>query len=187
MRTSRALLLAAVALALAMPSPARAVQVLQAEPETLDTERVSAAVADLAAEDGNAMLNLILVYPQAPGAGAQLNVEDSGGEVVETYSLINAVHVSVRANKVGALLEDPEVAWVAWDAPLSGQLDVARKVVKADVLQLPMFSSVPTGKNVTVAVVDSGIAPHPDLFQTLRKTSGRIRREVSSSYPMSTF
>jgi len=170
MRTPRALLLAALTLALAIPVPARGAQAL-AVAEPLDAERVSTAVSDLAAADGNAMLDLILVYPQPPDMGTQLSIEDSGGEVQETYALINAVHVSVRANDVGALLEDPAVTWVAWNAPLSGQLDVARKVVKADVLQLPLLSTVPTGKNVTVAVVDSGIAAHPDL-------SGRILRSM---------
>lgn len=179
MRTSRALFLAAVALALASPSRLRAVQVLPVEQETaqvLDAERVSTAVADLASKDTTATLNLILVYPHPPGTATQDNIEDSGGEVRETYSLINAVHVAVRADKVGALLDDPTVSWVAWDAPLSGQLDVARKVVKADVLQLSQLGllstpAAPTGKNVTVAVVDSGIAPHPDL-------SGRILKSV---------
>src|SRR5262245_876417 len=153
MRTSRALHLAAVVLA----SRSWAVQALPASQETqqaLDAERVSSTVVDLAGENGNALLDLILVYPQAPGTMAATSIEDSGGEVVDTYSLINAVHVSVRANKVGALLADPTVSWVAWDAPLSGQLDVARKVVNADVLQLPLLSTVPTGKGVTVAVVD---------------------------------
>ena len=63
-------------------------------------------------------------------------------------------------NSILELTADPDVEFICYDAKVFAVMDVARKVIGADLIQNTGY----TGKNVTVAIIDTGISPHADLI-----------------------
>jgi serine protease AprX len=68
------------------------------------------------------------------------------------------------ANRVAALADHDSVDYVAVDEPVMTAMDLAREAANLPVAPEP--ESVLRGAGVSIAVVDSGVALHPDI-QTL--------------------
>jgi serine protease AprX len=77
------------------------------------------------------------------------------------HEAIRGYSAKVPASQIAALADDPEVAHVSFDSPVKAHLDVAYKAVKAD--QALLNSGGLIGKGVGIAVIDTGVAMHPDL------------------------
>jgi len=83
-----------------------------------------------------------------------------GGVVKTVFSLINAVAGTVAIGDVVALSNQAGVSYISLDRPLGAMLDYSAAAVNA---QAALNSGL-DGTGVGVAVIDSGIFPHPDLL-----------------------
>ena len=88
---------------------------------------------------------------------------NSGCKVKRELSLIDSFTAKVNAKTLEKLLNDESIKKVWFDATVKTCLDIAAPAVKAPAV----WAGKITGKGIGVAVLDTGIYPHPDL-------SGRI-------------
>ncbi len=73
--------------------------------------------------------------------------------------IINALAVEIPAEQLKHLAFMKEVSYICEDSQVFIRMDIARETIR-----LPKFhDSWLTGRNITVAVMDTGVAPHPDL------------------------
>jgi len=80
-------------------------------------------------------------------------------KIVYELPLINSIAVEVPTDNLRQLVPESRAKMVWSDAQVHPCLDVAVRAIHADRAHQAGF----TGKGVTVAVLDTGIAPHPDL------------------------
>jgi serine protease AprX len=84
-------------------------------------------------------------------------------EVKVKYHLpiINAIAVEMPASYITKLATLEEVSYLSEDTKVFIHMDIARQTIKkTDFVKLKY-----TGKGVGVAVIDTGVAPHPDLVK----------------------
>ncbi len=138
----------------------------------------------LAAAQPDAVVNVIVQKAGTDGR-AEAALAASGGQLTKNLSIINAFGARLPALAAVNLAAQPGVRWVSLDAPAvkSGLLpgkkkpgpnttnpgNAYRETIRAAALQTDRPEL--TGQGVTVAVVDSGITPMPEL-------EGRILADI---------
>lgn len=126
----------------------------------------------MAAADGSQSVRVIV--QRLPGTPQIAGATWQGGTLVSNLPIINAVVLDMPVGNVARLAAQPTVRAISLDAPVietgkpcgicidtDSLLDVYTTAIGATALwnQPPYLQ----GQGVTVAVVDSGIAAHPDL------------------------
>lgn len=81
------------------------------------------------------------------------------GKIKYHLPIIHGYAVEIPANRIKDIANTPCVKYIHYDATVNCLLNIATKAIKADIAHEFGY----TGKKVTVAVVDTGIYPHPDL------------------------
>jgi serine protease AprX len=102
--------------------------------------------------------------------GVRNRIEGHGDTVLKEHTIVNALTVRVDAAGLAALVDDPDVDHVSIDADLTPHgADSAGETssVVSNLKQMLALGNWFTGAGITVAVIDSGIAPTADF-------SGRI-------------
>jgi serine protease AprX len=150
-------LVASVLLALAWTVPAHAANGGQGHGKLSDKAREDAK------GKGNAKVDVIVRFRRAPGAVERSLVAAAGGRVKREHRS-RWMTVRVPASALEGLANDPNVEFVATDAPLASSMEVSRQT--AGIPSPAMPESALKGAGVTIAIVDSGVAQHPDI-QTL--------------------
>jgi serine protease AprX len=112
---------------------------------------------------GRTKLDVIVRFRRSPGSPESSFVGGIGGQV-RRHHRSRWMTVRLPGNAVAALADNPAVEYVAVDAPISAAMDVARKAGGKPTTSQP--ESWLKGSGVTIAMVDSGVAAHPEL-QTL--------------------
>ena len=74
--------------------------------------------------------------------------------------IVNGCACEMSINSILEMTTDPDVEFISYDAKVFAVMDVARKAIGADLV----LDTGYTGKNVTVAIIDTGISPHADLI-----------------------
>ena len=119
-------------------------------------EKIHAAGAD-------DLLPVIIRTVDEPTSAHFARLHGRGGVVKARHASFHGYSAGVPASQIAALADDPEVAHVSFDSPVKAHLDVAYKAVKADIAFAD--SGGLDGQGVGVAVVDTGVASHPDLLR----------------------
>lgn len=139
--------------------------------------RISPELATLLAHTSQAKaarqtLEVIVQYRQSPTAAqfAKLN-----GTAFGRLNLVRGGVVKLPLAAIGALANDPQVLYISPNRALRGADDYAVEAVGADVAQTAGWD----GTGVTVAVIDSGIHPNPDLNDL---STGQSRVVYSESF-----
>jgi serine protease AprX len=110
----------------------------------------------------------VIVTMKAGGkAGVKKRLEAQGGKVLKDHSIVNAVSARVDARALAALVSDPDVAHVSVDADITPHGGGTTEPVVSALKQTLALGNWFAGSSLTVAVIDSGIAPMADF-------SGRI-------------
>jgi len=91
---------------------------------------------------------------QAEEARAEL-IADSGGTPERSYAGLPIHAATITREALDRLVADPRVAHISVDHPVQGSLGHTARAVGADLVWTFPLSS--TGRNVTVAVIDSGV------------------------------
>ena len=107
------------------------------------------------------LLRVIIQTTGEPTSAHFARLHGRGGAVKVRHEAIRGYSASVPASQLEALADDPEVAHISYDSPVKAHLDIAYKAVKADLAFIN--SGGLNGKGVGVAVIDTGVASHPDL------------------------
>jgi serine protease AprX len=125
--------------------------------------KLSAKVRErAAARRGTEMVDVLVRFKKAPGPGERRLMGRLGGQ---TRRLLrdSSRWVSLRlpARTLAALAESDVVEFVASDEPVASAMDVVRTATNEPGPAAP--ESAYKGEGVTIAMLDSGVAPHPDI------------------------
>src|SRR5260370_45415 len=107
------------------------------------------------------------------------NAQAAGIPVYPIHDLIDAYATRLSLARIRQLAASPDVGQISEDRPVRANLDISGAATGAYAVQQAAAGGA-TGAGVTVAVIDSGIAPHPDLpVGTDRATDPANARSVS--------
>jgi serine protease AprX len=112
---------------------------------------------------GKGKLDIIVRFRSTPGATENTLLKALGGQLRRAPAKSPSRWVAVRVSPevIEKLTSNPNVDFIASDPPVSAALDVARQAAHQPPADVP--ESLLKGAGVTVAVVDSGVALHPDI------------------------
>ena len=107
----------------------------------------------------------------------------AGGIPESEYSSIRAVSAIVDRAALGRLADNPYVSRISLDYPVQGVLSSEIEAIGADQAWAGVagYPGV-TGKGVTVAVLDSGITPTPDLEKRVIYSASFIGSSDTKDY-----
>ena len=97
-------------------------------------------------------------------------LDSSKVQIVKNLPFINAYVVNIQRSQIPNLAELKQVNYICSDVKASTQINIASKVIGADKLHRKGL----TGKNLGVAIIDTGLFPHPDFI----RPKYRIRRFI---------
>jgi serine protease AprX len=142
-----------------------------------DYSKISPDLKPLLANPSN-QINVIVQYNSSPqtcvssgllGGLVCTTVNLLGGVVKVVFSLINAVTSTLLPGDILSLSDQSNVTYISVDRSVQGSLDYTAAGVNAPYA----WSSGWDGTGVGVAVIDSGIYPHPDL-RTANSLASRV-------------
>ncbi len=82
--------------------------------------------------------------------------------------IINGCACDMSIQAILEITEDPDIEYISYDSKVFAVMDIARSVVGGDFL----LNSDYTGKDVTVAIIDTGVSPHSDLIRPTNRVVG---------------
>ena len=105
-------------------------------------------------------VDVIITYSRMPDDKERKRIDKLGGRLKRSYSRLPMLVLRVPENKLHKLPEGLGVVSVSADGEVAALMTEARPTAND-----PLSGSLAAfrGSGVTVAIVDSGIAPHPDL------------------------
>ena len=119
----------------------------------------------------NSTVTVIVQYQQMPSSTNLKTAQSAGAKIGRKLPTINAVTMTIPASMLTALGADPNVIYVTPDrrismtsTPVTEQFGTA---VEADVAASQYALD---GTGIGVAIIDSGIADHPDLHNSIGAT-----------------
>lgn len=102
---------------------------------------------------------IIVQYKQPPNPLLLLTIGLLGGILSQTFAALNLLAITIPIQNIQSLANDSNVAYISPDRRLTQLVDYSSAAVNAGVA----INSGLTGRGITVAVIDSGIANSPDL------------------------
>jgi serine protease AprX len=172
----RVLGLALLALS-AVPALASANRVLTGDNQAMTRSKFS---ADLQRKSGsNDLITVIVQYRQMPASASFKSMQGRGAAIHSRFQTIRAITMRIPASMLTELENDPNVAYVTPDRPVSmssnPQTEEFATAVQSDVAASQYGFD---GTGIGVAVIDSGIAPNSDL----NNATGSSRVVYSQSF-----
>ena len=104
-------------------------------------------------------IRVIVQYKQSPRKESLARLENQGGRLTGKLDLIRGVAFTLPVKALAALEKDPEVAFVSVDHPLRAMDEWTNAAMNVSAA----WNAGYNGTGIGVAVIDSGIADHPDL------------------------
>ncbi len=107
-----------------------------------------------------ATVDVIIQFKQTPTNAHHQKVHNKGGVLKRKLDVIKGAHYSIPVEALDALADDPDVLFISPNRPVNGALDHVVRAVNADIA----YSQGWDGTGVGIAVVDSGVGLHDDLY-----------------------
>ncbi|MDW5300057.1 MAG: S8 family peptidase [Sedimentibacter sp.] len=82
--------------------------------------------------------------------------------------IVNGCACDMCIQSIIEVTSDPDIEFISYDSKVFAVMDIARNVVGADLI----LNTGYTGKNVTVAIIDTGVSPHADLMYPTSRIVG---------------
>src|SRR5437667_8611618 len=124
--------------------------------------KVSQDLEALKSRPSGSTVDVIIQFNQTPTDAHHQRVQDKGGVLKTNLDVFKGAHYSVPVESLDALADDPDVVYISPDRRLNGALDNTAAAVNAKVA----WQSGWDGTGIGVAVLDSGITGHTDLYST---------------------
>src|SRR5216683_1651003 len=124
-----------------------------------------------------ASVDVIIQFNQTPTDAHHQKVQNKGGVLKTKLDFIKGAHYSVPVESLDALADDPDVTYISPDRRLSGALDNTAAAVNAKAAWQAGWD----GTGIGVAVIDSGITYHSDLYGTTG-SGGKLRIIYSQDF-----
>ena len=128
---------------------------------------------DLVGRSPKESIPVIVQYRQGPSQADVQHLTAKGGRIRNLHPKVRSISVTLSAAALDELAADPAVTYISPDRPIHGAMDYTVPTTGADLASGYGYE----GSGVTVAVIDSGIAGHPDLRDGLRRVSRVVYRE----------
>ncbi|MFA5524585.1 MAG: S8 family peptidase [Tissierellales bacterium] len=90
------------------------------------------------------------------------------GKVKRSLPLVDAVALNMSMGEIDRLSRDPNIEYISYDSKVFALLDIANPSIGGS---FPREIGL-TGEGVTVAVIDTGVAPHNDLVRPKNRLVG---------------
>src|SRR6266571_4800081 len=127
--------------------------------------KLSKDLDELRSGSHGATVDVITQFNQVPTDAHHGKVQAKGGVLKTKLDLIKGAHYSVPVQSLPALADDPDVAYISPNRPLSGTststLDFTPEAVNAPVAWQQWSLD---GTSIGVAVIDSGVTAVSDLY-----------------------
>ena len=126
-------------------------------------------------------IDILVRFRQAPGNPERAMVHSLGATVKKQLRASSRwMSLRLPAHRLAALAERPSVEYVGLDEPVMTAMDVAREASNQPIAPAP--ETALTGAGIGVAVVDSGVALHPDVA-TLTTVVDLVEHNVAIAEP----
>jgi serine protease AprX len=126
-------------------------------------QKTSKDLHDLKNGSSGETVDVIIQFAQPPTVAQHHKVQNKGGVLRNNLDIVKGAHYSVPAESLKSLADDPDVAYISPDRPVSGTastLDYTPETVNA-----PMaWQQGLDGTGIGVAVIDSGVTAVGDLY-----------------------
>jgi len=123
-----------------------------------DRRKFSKDLADKTSQ-ADAAVDVIVQYQNDPPDAVIATYTAKGATVKDHLKRFRSVILSAAANTVDALSDDPNVAYVTPDRPVTAQFDYSEQTINAPYAwQIGL-----DGSGVGIALLDSGVAKQDDL------------------------
>ena len=131
-------------------------------------EKISAELTGKIKDNPNSIIPVIIQTQQGLQEKHKTWVQQNGGQIKHNLSIIKGFSADLPAAAIDKMAQDNDVIKITYDAQVHTCLDTAVPAINAPAAWEAGF----TGKGVTVAVIDTGIYPHPDLIQPNNRMIG---------------
>jgi len=111
--------------------------------------------------DSAGKLSAIIFSKEEQGSICKECLKEMGVNIVHEFPFINAYAVEVPASMLGEVARIEAIEYISDDIETSSLLDIATQGVGARTANKMGY----TGKGIGIAVLDTGIYPHPDLIR----------------------
>jgi len=101
----------------------------------------------------------VIVQLKGKDDGLKNGIIDLSTKVKGPLPIINGVACNLSTEIIYRLASSPEIEYISFDSKVFTQLDIAIPTVEGSF----SYERAYKGKGVTVAVIDTGVAPHEDL------------------------
>ena len=108
---------------------------------------------------GEGRLQAIVYTKKEKCTMCRQHLEDMQVKIRYELPLINAYAVEIPGGKLNDIARSDAIHYIADDMRIRSTMDIATRVVEADKAQTQGY----TGKDVGIAILDTGVYPHPDL------------------------
>src|SRR2546425_12323834 len=132
--------------------------------------KVSQDLEALKSGPSGSTVDVIIQFNQTPTDAHHQRVQDKGGGLKRNLDVIKGAHYSVPVESLDALADDPDVVYISPDRRLNGSRDNTAAPVNAKAAGQAGLD----GTGIGVAVIDSGITYHTDLYGTTG-SGGKLR------------
>jgi serine protease AprX len=144
----------------------------------------SSRAREIARSKGNSAMDVLVRFKKTPGAGERSVVKGLGGQERRSLSASSRwLSLRLPADRVATLADHGAIDHVVVDEPVSTSMEIAREAANEPVAPAP--ESALKGAGVTVAVVDSGVALHPDI-QTMTAAVDVVGNAAPAAAPPET-
>ncbi|QSX05027.1 S8 family peptidase [Sedimentibacter sp. zth1] len=82
--------------------------------------------------------------------------------------IVNGYACDMNLSKIKNFYSNPDLDFISYDSPIHTSMNIASKCVKSDIVNDLGY----TGKDITIATVDTGISPHRDLIYPTNRIVG---------------
>ena len=137
------------------------------EEHRIARSKMSGPVAALAMAGGNQPADLIVSYEDHPELFEDGRIESLGGEILRRYEVLKLLAIRLPADALVELALEDSVDHVSLDDVVAAS-SVSSRVAANDPVY-PSSNTAYTGDDTGVAILDSGVAQHPDLSGDIKQ------------------
>ena len=132
-----------------------------------DINKVCPVIKGQLSSSSNISIPVIISYKSSKKI-KEGEISSLSGKLKHSLPIINGCACEMNIDSILRLTSDPDVEFISYDSKVFVVMEEARKTIGADY----SLNTKYTGKGVTVAIIDTGIAPHADLIYPAKRIVG---------------